>query len=286
MTRYRLAGTAALVLLVTGCAASTEETPKTVLAAAPEPTKEVRNLLLPFDRYQLSVNEIYLIESAKDLLTRDCMRERGYDWEVIGDRKQYPDLRNRRRYGVIEMPVAREMGYKSNARLLGSTDVTARKMDREARMSPEARNAATDPEDGCYKLAGDELVRGNEENEDLVGRLNVESLEEARRSARVAPALRSWVRCMAEKGHEYKDFYAVGEDPRWVKDEVPSHAERETAEVDVTCKQQAGLVKALAETEKGIQEREIRKHKAYFERLASAKERHLADARAVIAAAD
>lgn len=153
MTRYRLAGTAVLVLLVTACAASPEATRGTVLAAAPAPTQEVRNLLLPYDRYQLSVNEIYLIETAKDYLTRDCMRTRGHDWQVIGDRKEYTDLRNRRRYGVIEMPVARDMGYKTNARLLGSTEVTAQKMDREARMGAAARNAATDPVDGCYKLA-------------------------------------------------------------------------------------------------------------------------------------
>ncbi|MEV7344251.1 hypothetical protein [Streptomyces sp. NPDC093544] len=282
MIRYWLVGTVALVMLATGCAASPGATSKTVLAAAPEPTKEVRNLLLPYDHYQLSVNEIYLIESAKDLLTRDCMRKQGYDWEVIGDRKQYPDLRNRRRYAVIEMPVATEMGYKSNARLLGSTEVTAQKMDREARMSPAARKAATDPTDGCYKLAGDELARGNAENEDLVSRLNFESLEEARKSSRVAPALRSWVQCMADKGHKYKDFYAAAEDPRWATAKEPSDTEKETAEADVTCKQQAGLVKVLTETETSIQEREIREHKAYFERLASAKERHLAAARAVI----
>jgi hypothetical protein len=41
-------------------------------------------------------------------------------------------------------------------------------------------------------------------------------------------------------------------------------------------------VKVLTETEKSIQEREIREHQAYMERLASADERHLAAARAVI----
>ncbi|CAM5526373.1 hypothetical protein SALBM311S_07175 [Streptomyces alboniger] len=282
MTRYRLVGTAALVLLATACAASPEQTPRTVLAAAPEPTKEARDLLLPYDRYQLSVNEIYLIETAKDLLTRDCMKKRGHDWEVIGDRKRYPDLRNRRRYAVIEMPVAEEMGYKTNPRLLGSTDVTAQKMNREAEMGAEARKAAMDPVDGCYKQAGDELARGNEENEDLVNKLNVESLDEARASSRVAPALRSWVRCMADKGHEYKDFYAAAEDPRWAKTKTPSRAEKETAEADVSCKERAGLVKVLTVTEQSIQEQEIRKHKAYFQRLAAAKERHLAAAREVI----
>jgi len=282
MIRNRLAGTAAIVLFATGCAASPEEASKTVLAAAPEPTKAVRDLLLPFDAYQLSVNEIYLIESAQDLLTRDCLKERGYDWEVIGDRKQYPDLRNRRRYGVIEMPVAEEMGYKANARLLGSTDVTARKMDREARLSPAARKAATDPTDGCYKLAGDELARGNQEDEDLVSKLNFQSLDEALKSPKVVPAMRAWVQCMAEKGHEYKDFNAAAGDPRWAKSKTPSRAEKETAEADVTCKQQVGLVKSFTETEKSIQQREIRKHRAYFERLASAKQRHLAAARVVL----
>jgi len=284
MTRYGPAATAALMLLLaTACAASPEAAvAKTVLAAAPEPTKEVTDLVLPFDRYQLSVNDIYLIESAKDLLTRDCMKKRGYDWQVIGDRKQYPDLRNRRRYGVIEMPVAQAMGYKTNARLLGSTDVTAQKMDREARMSAAARKAATDPTDGCYKLAGDRLARGNEENEDLVNKLNVNSLDKALKSPRVAPALRTWVQCMADKGHRYKDFYAASEDPRWARTDKPSRAERDTAEADVTCKQRTGLVNLLRETEQSIENQNIHENKPYFARLASARERHLAAARTVI----
>ncbi|CAM5588679.1 hypothetical protein SALBM311S_04314 [Streptomyces alboniger] len=61
-----------------------------------------------------------------------------------------------------------------------------------------------------------------------------------------------------------------------------SRAEKETAEADVSCKERAGLVKVLTVTEQSIQEREIRKHKAYFQRLAAAKERHLAAAREVI----
>ncbi|MER6979616.1 hypothetical protein [Streptomyces carpinensis] len=282
MIRFRPAAAAALVLLATGCTAAPGEPPKVVLAAAPEPTKEVTNLLLPFDGYQMSVDEIYVIESAKDLLTRDCMRKRGYDWEVISDRKHYPDLRNRRRYGVIEMPVATEMGYKSNARLLGSTDVTARKMNREARLSPAERKAATDPADGCYTLADEQLARGNEEDEGLVSKLNVQSLDEALRSPRVAPAMRSWGQCMAMRGHRYKDFYAAAGDPRWAKSRAPSRAEKETAEADVTCKQRSGVVRVLAETEKSIQQGEIHRHKSYFERLKSAKERHLAAARAVL----
>jgi hypothetical protein len=283
MIRNRLLGAAALVFLAAGCAAPPQEVSKTVLAAAPEPTKEVTHLVLPLDRYQLSVNDIYLIESAKDHVTRGCMKKRGYDWEVIDHRKQYPDVRNRRRYGVIEMQVAQEMGYKSNARLLGSTDVTARKMDREARLDPKARKAALDPADGCYKLAGDQLERGNEENEDLVNKLNVNSLDEALKSPRVAPGMRSWVRCIAAKGHVYKDFYIASEDPRWAKSKTPSRAERETAVADVACKQKADLVKVLSETEQSIQEKDIREHKAYFARLEAAKERHLAAARAVLA---
>lgn len=283
MNRYRLAGTTTLVLLATGCMSSPQEVSKTVLAAAPEPTKEVRELVLPLDRYQLSVNDIYLIETAKDLLTRDCMKKQGYVWEVIGDRKHYPDLRNRRRYAVIEMPVAKEMGYKTNPRLLGSTDVTAQKLDREARMSPEARKAAMDPGNGCYKQAGDRLASGNEEDEDLVNRLNVDSLDRALKSPRVVPAMRSWVRCMAQEGYRYKDFYAASEDPRWAKTKTPSAAEKKTAVADVACKQRTGLVKLLTETERSIEERDIREHRKYFASLAAARERHLAAARTVIA---
>ncbi|MFF4689128.1 hypothetical protein [Streptomyces sp. NPDC001307] len=284
MTRFRMAGATALLLLVTGCGGGTSqgEAPRTVLAAAPAPTEEVRNLVLPLDDYRLSVNEIYLIESAQDRLTRACMRKRGYDWEVIDHRNHYPDLRNRRRYGVIEMAVAKEMGYKSNARLMGSTDITARKTDREKRLGPAEKQAALNPADGCYKRSGDQLAHGNEVDEGLVNKLNSLSLDKALKSPAGARATRSWARCMRERGHPYRDFYAAAEDPRWTRSDTPSRAERQTAEADVTCKRRVGLVKVLSEQERAIQNRDIREHRDYFARLRSAKDRHLAAARAVL----
>ncbi|MFF4754013.1 hypothetical protein ACWD5R_43600 [Streptomyces sp. NPDC002514] len=284
MTRHRVVGTVALVLLAVGCGSTSgrQEVPATVLAAAPEPTAEVRDLVLPLDGYQLSVNEIYLIETAKDVLTRDCMKRQGYDWEVIDDRGQYPDLRNRRRYGLIETAVATEMGYRTNPRLMGSTDVTARKADRENRLGAAERAAALAPGDGCYPQAGDRLARGNQPDEDLVGRLNSGSLDEALNSPEGVRVTRAWARCMAEQGYTYKDFYAAAEDPRWARSKTPSAAEKQTAQADVACKQRVGLVKALSEEERGIQERDIRAHQAYFTALKSAKDRHLAAARAVL----
>ncbi|MCF1595467.1 hypothetical protein [Streptomyces muensis] len=282
MIRHWVVGAVALLFLATGCGTSPEKPARTELAAAPEPTEEVRDLVLPLDAYQLSVNEIYLIESAKDVLTRACMKKRGHDWDVIDERGRFPDLRNRRRYGVIEMPVATEMGYHTNARLLGSTEVTARKMDRENALDADERNDALDPENGCYRLAGDELARGTHVDDDLVDKLSSGSLKSALRNPDVSAAVRSWSRCMAEQGHEYKDFYTVGEDPRWANSEKPSRAERKTAEADVRCKDRVGLVKLLRETEVAVQERDIRRHKEYFAEVASAKQRHLDAARAVL----
>ncbi|MFE9607552.1 hypothetical protein [Streptomyces sp. NPDC006012] len=284
MTRHRVVGTVALALLAVGCGSTSgrQQVPATVLAAAPAPTAQVRDLVLPLDGYQLSVNEIYLIETAKDVLTRDCMKRQGHDWEVIDDRGQYPDLRNRRRYGLIETAVAKELGYRTNPRLMGSTDVTARKADREKRLGAAERAAALDPDDGCYRQAGDLLARGNQTDEDLVSRLNSESLDEALKSPEGVRVTRAWARCMAERGHPYKDIYAPGEDPRWAPAKPPSTAEKQTAQADVGCKQRVGLVNALSGQERGIQERDIRAHQAYFTGLKSAKERHLAAARAVL----
>ncbi|CAL9436250.1 hypothetical protein [Streptomyces sp. enrichment culture] len=287
MTRYRLSAAVALAasaLLITGCGGTPPEqaAPGTVLEAAPGPSAQVRGLVLPLDRYLLSVNEIYLIESAKDVVTRDCMKQRGFDWEVIDDRGRYPDLRNRRRYGVIEMPVARTMGYRTNPRLMGSTDVTVRKMDREKRLGPAERKAATDPVDGCWKRAGDRLARGSRVDEDLVNKLNGSSLATALETPAVVRATRAWSACMKERGQAYDDFYAAAEDPRWGRSGRPTRAEKETAEADVACKERTGLVALLAETERGIQERGIRAHAAYFAELAAAKKRHLTAVREVL----
>jgi hypothetical protein len=40
-------------------------------------------LRLPFDGYQLSVDEMYYAEGAADLLIKQCMRKRGFDWHSV-----------------------------------------------------------------------------------------------------------------------------------------------------------------------------------------------------------
>jgi hypothetical protein len=282
MARRRVVGMIILLLLTTGCGGSLDQSSRTALAAAPEPTEEVRDFILPLDDYQLSVNEIYLIETAQDILTRDCMKKQGYDWDVIENRKPYPDLRNRRRYGVIEMPVAKEMGYHTNPRLLGSTDVTARKMDRENALSAAERKAALDPAKGCYKRAEDQLARGSRVDDGLVNKLNASSLDEALKNQGTVREIRSWSHCMAEIGYAYKGLYDAAEDQRWMTSEKPSREEKRTAEADVTCKQRVGLVRVLRATETEIQKQEIRGRQEYFSLLASAKKQHLDAARAVL----
>src|SRR4051794_7492976 len=114
----------ALAFLATGLAAGCGG----AKAAAPTvdefaPTAQVQGLPLPFDAFSPSLAARYTIENARDRLTRDCMTAKGQDWKVIQRPMGLKDLRNRRRYGVIEMKIAERYGYHVPEGLLTPADV-------------------------------------------------------------------------------------------------------------------------------------------------------------------
>ncbi|MEV0484550.1 hypothetical protein AB0I69_28550 [Streptomyces sp. NPDC050508] len=281
MPRARLI-TVTLLLFLTACTAYSGSSGTVAPPTAPPPTSEVRSLVLPFDRYRLSVNDIYLIEGAQDILTRDCMKRRGHDWELVNNHSTFIDLRNRRRYGVIEMPVAEELGYHTTPQLLGSTEVTARKQRRESRLSMAEQKDAFDPENGCYVRAGRQLAQGTQVDEGPMSDLSYRILNESRKSLPVSRALASWGRCMHGYGFSYRDPAGAGSDPAWHRSQNPSRKELATAVADVRCKRRADLVAVWHREEKGRQEQAVRLRSEYFGRLAAAKARHLDAARAVL----
>ncbi|WP_128512407.1 hypothetical protein [Streptomyces inhibens] len=113
-SRSALAAPAFLVL-ATGCSSATAEPSSRKEADVPVVSsvgEEARRLVLPFDAYAISTPQIHTIESAEDLLIRDCMREHGRGWNTLpGPSGIDWAPSNRRRYGLIESEIAARFGY-------------------------------------------------------------------------------------------------------------------------------------------------------------------------------
>ncbi|MFC9682423.1 hypothetical protein [Streptomyces sp. NPDC056948] len=285
MTHPRAALLTALAILATGCAASAA--PRSDSAPEPvAPTAEVRGLILPFDAYEPSHQESFVVAEARDLLMRSCMRARGHDWKVLDYPAHIDDLKNRRRYGVIEIAVARKLGYHATSAVLSAgTDITNLRKKRDEQLGSAGIRAAYDEKNGCGYKANDQLQRdGANADYDRFNRLSSELLARAKKEPESRAALKNWETCMRQKGFGYRTPDESIADSRWWSRKPPgaSHEEIATAVADVRCKQRTRLVAVLFGAESRLQRQSVAGNRAYFARLAAAKAGSLEQAREII----
>lgn len=272
---------ALVAFLAGGCAAAGRTTE--IVAEFP-PTRQVESLTLPFDAYSPSLAALYTISNAQDRLTGECMTAAGLEWKVIARPMTVKDLRNRRRYGVIETAIAEGYGYHVPTGLLTPSSVEKLYDAREASLSQSQKDAAYS-RTGCAARAA---RRFQQPTDTATGRLTEwdrASLLGSQRESGVAEALASWRGCMQQRGYSYPDPLAAASDDRWWADASagPSPAEQAVAVADVACKDRSHLVDAWRGAESRIQREAIRRHGAYFGKLASDLEHDLAQASAVLA---
>ncbi|MFE1013738.1 hypothetical protein ACFW4M_20880 [Streptomyces sp. NPDC058794] len=275
-----------MTVLAGGCAEQGE--PQEARLLAPPPTDEVYEIVLPFDAYELSLEETYQDSAARDELIRRCLEEKGYDWPAIEYPQDVQDPKNRRRYGVIEMPVARKLGYHPTPGMLGSREVVEQRERRDKSLSAAALDAVYNEKDGCGKKASGYLLRnGGKADYDLLRQLSAEIFKEAHGEPEVKKASRAWSSCMAEQGFNYKAPTDALADERWWSEETDraSSAEISTAVADVECQGRSGLINVLYRTEKQLQQQAVIEHQRYFDSLMRAKEINVANAREVLSGA-
>lgn len=266
-------------LLVAGCGA-----PASPGSVDPfPPTAAVEVLRLPFDAYTHSLAGLYTIANAQDLLTRECMAARGQRWEAIERPTDVKDLRNRRRYGVIEMGVAERVGYHAPAGLLTPLEVERRYDARDSTLT-ESQTAAVFGPGGCADEAAARLTPAKSPDLELVDRLSRDSLADSQEEPPVASAMGTWRECLRGMGFDYESPFAAMSDARWWADDgaAASRDEKAVAVADVRCKERTGLVEAWHAGEMEIQRKQIRRHSSYFEELGAATEAELAAAHQVV----
>lgn len=260
------------------------EYPTSVVASdgVPSPSPQVLTLHLPLDGYLPSVDEIYTVETATDLLQQRCMAAAGLDWPLIAH-PTFGDWRNRRRYGVIESAVAHTFGYHAVPALLSPVVVYNEKVVRYNALSEAQRLAATTPGTGCETVATREIRNGITDTDDsFVNDMSGQSLDAAKNRPDVRQALNKWSACMSESGYHYPDPLAASADRRWAATTNASPTEITTAETDVQCQQRTDVIDIWFRGDSDIQQASIAANPTYFSKLAQAKSNLLAAARRII----
>jgi hypothetical protein len=272
----------AVALLVGGCAAPAPPGPPGTVERF-SPTSQVRGLGLPFDAYTMSTAELYTVENAQDRLTLECMRRRKDHWKVIRRPTTLEDLRNRRRYGVVEMDIARQYGYHVPAGLLTPVEVEETYDKRDDSLSEKQKETAYG-EGGCAREAVARTTPAKRPDLVLLQKLDQDSINDAQRAPSVAAAMRSWRDCVRQAGFDYGTPFAALSDPAWwSSDSEASSREIAVAVADVACKQRTGLVEAWHAAEVRIQQEAIRTHPEKFRELHAAVVDELSAAKAILA---
>ncbi|WEH17334.1 hypothetical protein [Streptomyces sp. VNUA24] len=293
LARRPLRGVAVLGLVVVtaGCAAdtTTRRPPareQAAAEAAPAPSAEARELVLPFDTYKMSKADDYLVAAAEDVLMGDCLRAKGMGWTARPPVKAAEtDPPNRRRYGVIEDAVAREFGFHAPPDPVAEVRFTSALERRAEALTAGERRAAygDDGTGGCWRQAHDRLLRGVPASDyGVLNRRALRAFEDSRRDPRVRAVFREWSACMAKDGFRYADPPAAVNDPRWGASTAPSAREIATARADVRCKEETGVVPVWRAAETRIQRAAIAEAPTDFQALKATRQAHLTAARATL----
>jgi hypothetical protein len=245
------------------------------------PALSAERLALPFDRYRPGFAEEREIGRARAMLVQACLQDRGVDLAVPEDDGTPGALDlspNLRRYGVIDESTAMSFGYH-----FPRTPAERKKQSEQRRWAAgltEAQHTMLFGERGCTEQAETKLTTVDD---DFLTDADFKSLRTSETDSRVGAAVAAWRTCMAGRGYGYADPSAAISDPQWKLDaeKIPDE-EKDTALADVRCKAAAHLVEVWHDVEAGVQEQDIRRDAARFDRLAAARQARLAATRRVL----
>ncbi len=239
-----------------------------------------RDVVLPFDGYRNTTDEVNTIERASALLAKDCMSRFGLEWTVAetaaADASVAP---NAGRYGVLDAAEVARWGYHA-------PDSAVR--EESGGPSPEAVMVYTG--DGASSFRGQAVPRGGclgEGRRKLAGggpksmsgaefsELDRLASKAAEADGRVVERMTRWRECMAENGYDYVDVWAVNNDVRWTGP-TPTAEEIATASRDVVCRTRTELVPTWMAVEAAHQRQLIAERPDDFAALQASK-RHWVD---------
>ncbi|MFE9453049.1 hypothetical protein [Streptomyces sp. NPDC006739] len=247
-------GAAALLLpALSGCSADADgsEAAKQSVAATGAPV-DPKHLTLPLDDYRILNKDILVIDRARVVLLKSCMRRFGVDLPVRAeDKVPGPQYDNERRYGLADAAEAARSGYHLFEKPV-TPDTYSRKEKQLLDGTVTVSNGVSVPKGGCAGEAARKLSTEDAQEFNLVQKLNMSSYVASKKDPAVQEASRRWSSCMKNSGYSYPDPMAAINDSKFSGPTLGPD-EKSVAKADVRCKQKVGFVAVWSTVETGYQ---------------------------------
>ncbi|MEV0924281.1 hypothetical protein AB0I99_03970 [Streptomyces spongiicola] len=253
---------------VTGCSAD-EKSPA---IAAPKPTvphdaADPATWVLPIEGYLPSDHERNQISQARKILTSDCMKRFGFSWQPAPDLPRLgPKTLVDWRYGIHDMALAKERGYKPSAAEQEAYDraVEIGAVDGTSGTGPDSKaleggakqvGGKPVPQGGCLGEA-DQKISSDAQNTTVAQRISNEAFTESQQSPEVVTAFKAWSSCMKASGFNYERPLEASDDRRFGSRDV-TPLEIKTATADISCRYKTNVAKIWYDNEVAIQNQKI-----------------------------
>jgi hypothetical protein len=246
-------------------------------AGAPTPGRADYTYRLPIAAYSYTDAEYAVIETAQQLLARDCMKSFGLSYRPPAEAGSA--RASDRRYGMSDIEDAAHYGYRLPPQppepqpkltaaqkkvLYGSRSAAnggAKNRKLEYRGKPI-------PDTGCLGSSIRKFAKPYEYPAGVTAASNIstDSYQDSLRDPEVKSLFARWSACMKGRGYTYSSPMDPFRTPAFTRGEV-TQKERKTATADVECKQSTNLLESWLDVETRIQKEMIRKHIKVLRRL-------------------
>ncbi|WP_238697472.1 hypothetical protein [Streptomyces sp. E2N166] len=261
------AGVAVTVLfLLTGCSSQSNAETQTESFDQQNP----QSWVLPVQAYLPTDQEQSRLSQAKKLLIGDCMKGFGFTWVPAPDLPRVgPKTLTDWRYGIHDMALAKERGYKPDAEEQEAYDAAVEKgaVDGTTADGPDARaldgriqevDGKKVPEGGCVGAANKEIDSDAVQARTAVDLGNA-AFVRSQQEPEVVKAFAAWSACMKRSGYDYQKPLDASDDSRFSSPEVTSE-EIATATTDITCRQKTKVAWTWFRAEAALQREAIEQH--------------------------
>lgn len=258
----------AATFLLAGCSFSSS--PDAADQAPAGDPEDPASWVLPLQAFMPTEQEYGQLSQAKKILVGDCMKGFGFSWVPAPDLPRVgPKTLTDWRYGIHDMALSKERGYKPDAKEQEAYDAAVEKgaVDGTTADGPDARaldgrikevDGKKVPEGGCVGAANKEINANALQARAALDLANA-AFVKSKQDPEVVKAFSGWSECMKRSGYDYEQPLDASDDPRFGVPEVSSE-EIATATADITCRQKTEVAWIWFQAESALQKRVIEDH--------------------------
>ncbi|MER5944947.1 hypothetical protein ABT127_02655 [Streptomyces sp. NPDC001904] len=226
--------------------------------------------MLPLQAYMPSAEEQGQLSQARKIAIGDCMKGFGFTWVPAPELpKVGPKTLTDWRYGIHDMALAKERGYKADAQEQAAYDAAVDKgaVDGTTSDGPDARaldgrikevDGKTVPEGGCVGEANRGVATAALQARTALELANA-AFAKSQQDPKVVKAFADWSACMKRSGYDYAKPLDASDDPRFSGEKVTSE-EISTATADITCRQKTDVARIWFQAESALQKQAAEDH--------------------------